>query len=175
MKTWSAGLAYSNGIRVRPLDERANYYAERTPLLPQTLQFVISELEKAQPDPHLADYAIAGAFDGTRSAELYEDRGQAMADDLADGLTPEVVARFHRAILDLRKRPDLAQELFRRMPIVNARILPGLGAAAKDVPGAVYFVIGPEKQLDAYEQYLKKAEGADTHLFRLYPRDYWVE
>jgi Zn-dependent M16 (insulinase) family peptidase len=175
MKTWSAGLAYSNGIRVRPLDARVNYYAERTPLLPQTMEFVIGELKKAEPDPALADYAIAGAFDGTRSALPYEARGEAMAEDLADGLTPEVVSRFHRAILDLRRRPDLTQELFRRMPKVYARVLPGMDIAGKDVAGAVQFVIGPEKQLDAYEQYLQKAEGQETHLFRLYPRDFWIE
>jgi Zn-dependent M16 (insulinase) family peptidase len=175
MKTWSAGLAYSNGIRIRPLEARVNYYAERTPLLPQTLEFVIGELKNARPDPALVDYAIAGAFDDTRSALSFEERGEAMAEDLADGLTPEVVARFHRAVLDLRKRPDLADELFRRMPKVYERVLPGMGIHGKDVPGAVYFVIGPEKQLSAYEQYLKKVEGPDTRLFRLYPRDFWVE
>jgi hypothetical protein len=174
MKTWSAGLAYSNGIRIRPLEARVNYYAERTPLLPQTLEFVIGELKKAEPDPALADYAIAGAFDGIRSAEPYEDRGEAMAADLADGLTPEVVSRFHQAILELRKRPDLAQELFRRMPKVYERVLPGMGIPTKQVPGGIYFVIGPEKQLQAYEAYLKQAEGPDTRLFRLYPRDFWV-
>ncbi|HEV3333354.1 MAG TPA: hypothetical protein VG096_20350 [Bryobacteraceae bacterium] len=174
MKTWAAGLAYSNGIRVRPLDGRLNYYAERTPMLPQTLQFVIGELKKVKPDASLVDYAIAGAFDDTRSASPYEERGEAMADDLADGLTPEVVTRFHRAILDLRQRPDLEGELFRRMPKVYERILPGMGVPAKDVTGGVYFVIGPEKQLDAYEQYLKKAEGSQASLFRLYPRDFWL-
>jgi hypothetical protein len=175
MKTWSAGLAYSNGIRIRPLEARVNYYAERTPLLPQTLEFVIGEVKNARPDPALADYAVAGAFDGTRSALSFEDRGEAMAEDLADGLTPEVVTRFHRAILDLRKPPDLADELFRRMPKVYERVLPGMRMHGKDVRGAVYFVIGPEKQLAAYEQYLKKVEGPDTRLFRLYPRDFWVE
>jgi Zn-dependent M16 (insulinase) family peptidase len=175
MKTWSAGLAYSNGIRVRPLDARVNYYAERTPLLPQTLEFVIGEVKKAKPDPALADYAIAGAFDGIRSALPYEARGEAMAEDLFDGLTPEVVARFHRAILDLRQRPDLAQELFRRMPKVYARVLPGMGTPSGYVPGVVNFVIGPERQLDAYERYLIKVEAPGTRLFRLYPRDFWIE
>ncbi|PWU05150.1 MAG: hypothetical protein C5B51_15320 [Terriglobia bacterium] len=175
MKTWGAGLAYSNGIRVRLADGRLNYYAERTPMLPQTLQFVIGELKKAQPDASLVDYAIAGAFDNTRSAMPYEVRGEAMAEDLADGLTAAVVGRFHRAILDLRQRTGLGAELFRRMPKVYERVLPGMGVPAKDVAGGVYFVIGPEKQLDGYEQYLKKAEGPETKLYRLYPRDFWVE
>ena len=175
MKTWAAGLAYSNGIRVRPLDGRLNYYAERTPLLPQTLEFVINEVKKAKPDASLVDYAIAGAFEDIRSALPYEERGEAMAADLADGLTPEVVRRFHQAILDLRKRPNLSAELFRRMPAVYAKVLPGMSVPARDVEGGVFLVIGPEKQLTAYEEYLKKTQGPDTMLYRLYPRDFWLE
>ena len=64
-------------------------------------------LKKAQPDASLAEYAIAGAFQATRAASSYEDRGESMAADLADGLTPEVVKRFHQAILELRKDPKL--------------------------------------------------------------------
>ena len=173
MKTWAAGLAYSNGIRVHLLDGRVNYYAERTPELPQTLKFVIDELKKARPDPSLTDYAIAGAFEGSRAASSYEERGESMANDLADGLTPEVVTRFHQAILDLRKDPKLGDELFRRLIAVDAKVLPGMGVKAASVAGGVYFTIGPEKQFTAYEEYLKQAEGANTNLFRLYPRDYW--
>ena len=61
------------------------------------------------------------------------------------------------------------------MPKVYARVLPGMGIKAQEVPGAVNFVIGPEKQLDAYEQYLVQAEGPGTRLLRLYPRDFWLE
>ena len=45
---------------------------------------------------------------------------------------------------------------------------------AVGVEGGVYYVIGPEKQLAAYEQYLKTVEGADAKLYRIYPRDYWI-
>ncbi|HLK68280.1 MAG TPA: hypothetical protein VKU19_32830 [Bryobacteraceae bacterium] len=174
MKTWAAGLAYSNGLRLRLTEGRLNYYAERTPELPQTLQFVIDELKKARPDPALAEYAIAGAFSGTRSVGSFESRGQDMAADLADGLTPEVVTQFHRAILDLRKDPDLGAELFRRKDRVHAEVLPGMGVKADEVKGGVYLVIGPEKQLSAWEQYLKKADRPDDRLWRLYPRDFWL-
>jgi hypothetical protein len=174
MKTWAAGLAYSNGIRLRLADGRLNYYAERTPELPQTLKFVIGELNKAQPDPALTDYAIAGAFEGTRSASPYEDRGESMANDLADGLTPDVVSRFHKAILDLRQDPRVGAELFRRMNAVYGKVLPGMNVKAKDVEGGVYFVIGPEPQLAAWEEYLKKADTPDARVFRLYPRDFWM-
>lgn len=175
MKTWGAGLAYSNGIRTRATDGRLNYYAERTPELPQTLKFVIDELKKAAPDASLTEYAIAGAFDSTRSSLAYEARGEAMSNDLADGMTPEVVTRFHQAVLDLRKTPNLGADLFRRMNGLYAKVLPGMGVKSNEVAGGVYFVIGPEKQLAAYEEYLKEVEGADARVHRLYPRDFWLE
>jgi Zn-dependent M16 (insulinase) family peptidase len=173
-KTIAAGLAYSNGIGAGLSSGRLQYYAERTPELPQTLQFVIAELKKAQPDASLTEYAIAGAFQGTRSASSYESRGEAMAGDLADGLTPDLVSGFHQAILDLRKTPDLADVLFRRMNTVYAKVLPGMGPQVKDVRNGVYLVIGPEKQLTAYEEYLKKADDPDARLWRLYSRDFWL-
>jgi Zn-dependent M16 (insulinase) family peptidase len=174
IKTWGAGLAYSNGLGGSPATGRINYYAERTPELPQTLRFVIDELKKARPDPGLVEYAIAVAFSQFRSASGYETRGEAMAADIADGTPPEAVRKFRQGLLDLRRMPNLSDELFKRMNNVYARILPGLGVKARDVEGGVFYVIGPEKQLTAYEQYLKTVEGPDARLFRIYPRDYWM-
>jgi Zn-dependent M16 (insulinase) family peptidase len=174
IKTWGAGLAYSNGFGVAPGIGRIDYYAERTPELPQTLQFVIRELRKAKPDPALVEYAIALSFAQFRAASQYEERGRAMADDIADGVPPEKVRRFRQGVLDLRQTPNLADELFKRMPRVYASILPGSGTKASDVKGGVFYVIGPEKQLAAYEKYLKGVEGPNTRLYRIYPRDYWI-
>ena len=174
IKTWGAGLAYSNGLGGSPGQGRLSYYAERTPELPQTLRFVIEELKKAKPDPGLVEYATAVAFSQFRSASGYESRGEAMAADIADGTPPDAVRKFRQGLLDLRKMPNLSDELFKRMNTVYARILPGLGAKAAGVEGGVFYVIGPDKQLNAYEQYLKTIEGADAKLYRLYPRDYWI-
>jgi Zn-dependent M16 (insulinase) family peptidase len=174
IKTWGAGLAYSNGFRGSPSQGRMGYYAERTPELPQTLRFVIEELKKAPHDPGLVEYAIAQAFVGSRAASDYEVRGEAIANDLADGMTPEVVSRFRRAILELRRKPDLAAELYNRMERAYAKVLPGYGVKARDVAGGIFFVIGPEKQISVYEDYLKTTEGADARVYRLYPRDFWI-
>ena len=174
MKTWGAGLAYSNGLRAAPSSGRLIYYAERVPELPQTLRFVINELKRAPLDEALAEYAVAQVFGEFRSASPYEARGEAMANDLADGLTPETISRFRRAILELRREPKLMDELHKRMGQVYAKVLPGYGVKAKDVEGGVFFVIGPEKQLVLYEDYLKTIEGADTRVHRLYPRDFWM-
>ncbi len=173
-KTIGAGLAYSNGLGGSPTNGRSSYYAERTPELPQTLRFVIDELKKAPRDPELAEYAIAQAFGEFRSASGYEARGESMAADVADGLKPDQVKAFRQAVLDLRKTPNLYDELYSRMGKVYARILPGYDPELKNVPGAIYFVVGPEKQFAAYEAYLKSTVGADARLYRLYPRDFWM-
>ena len=174
MKTVGAGLAYSNGIGMRLGLGRFYYYAERTPELALTMKFVIDEIRKADYDPSLAEYAVAQAFSGTRAAASYEGRGEAMAANLADGVTPEIVTRFHREILNLRNTPDLAAELFRRMPAIYAQVLPGMGATKSSVKDGIYFVIGPEKQLAGWEEYLKSVEGREAKLYRLYPRDFWM-
>jgi Zn-dependent M16 (insulinase) family peptidase len=170
MKTWAAGLAYSNGLRPHIGDGTLHYYAERCPLLPQTLRFVIDQLKKATPDPNIARYAIAKAFD-SRVAIGFEARASAMAANLVDQVTPEVVRAFRERVLEAAKRKDLATALFARMPAVYAKVLPGYGAPD---PSAVYFVIGPEKQIAAYQDYLASAVGKDTTLYRIYPRDFWI-
>ncbi len=168
-KTWAAGLAYSNGLHPFVHDGQLDYYAERCPLLPQTIRFVVDTLRAQKPDANIARYAIAKAFD-SRIADPYERRAEQMAADLVDGIPPDLVRAFRSRVLELAKRPDLADVLFARMPAVYGKVLPGL---TKVDAGATYFVIGPEKQLAAYEDYLHAAVGKTSHLFRLYARDFW--
>jgi Zn-dependent M16 (insulinase) family peptidase len=174
LKTLAAGLAYSNGLRGSVQSGRTGYYAERTPEIPQTVKFVVDILKTAERDPRLADYAVAQVFGETRAAGTYESRAEGMANDLADGQLPEQVRAFRASILELRKDPKLGEKLFDRKDAVYGRILPGYNVKGKDVPDAIYFTIGPDKQQNAWEGYLKNAEGADTKLYRLYPRDFWI-
>lgn len=174
LKTIGAGLAYSNGLRGNVGNGMYGYYAERTPELPQTVRFVVHELKNEKRDTSLADYAVAQLFREVRSDATYETRAEAMAADLADGQTPDQVRRFRESILELRKDPHLGEVLFDRKDVVNGRILPGYNVKGKDVPGALYFTIGPDKQLDAFDAYLSEAEG-DAKLYKLYPRDFWME
>lgn len=173
MKTWSAGLAYSNGLRSNEFTGRLNYYAERCPDLAQTMEFVVSELRNAPYDPSLAEYAVAQAFAMYRSGSRYEVRGEGMASDLADGLTPDVVRNFRRKILELRQDPHLYDKLRNRMENIYGRVLPGYGPRADSLDDAVYFIIGPEKLFQTYEEYLHSVEGPAT-LYRLFPRDFWI-
>ena len=172
--TIGAGLAYSNGVGGSPGRGRISYYAERTPELPQTLSFVIKELKRAPVDTSLTDYVISLAVGQFRSADDYEARGEAMANDLADGVPPESVRRFRLAVLKLRNQPGLINQVYKYKDEVYETILPGYGKPSKDVAGGSFFVIGPEKQMAAYEAYLKSVEGASTTLYRLYPRDFWL-
>jgi Zn-dependent M16 (insulinase) family peptidase len=171
LKTIGAGLAYSNGLRGSISSGRSGYYAERTPELPQTVKFVINELKNVKRDPSLADYAIAQTFAENRAGQTYESRAEAMAADLADGQTPDQVRAFRQSILALRKEPNLGESLFDRMSRVLAMGLPGWDAGWKPAPGGVYFVIGPDKQLDAWDTYVKTFGGT---LVRVYPRDFWM-
>ncbi len=171
MKTWAAGLAYSNGVHPFVRDAQIEYYAERCPLLPQTMRFVVDQLKHAKADPNIARYAIAKAFD-SRIAAGYESRAFAMADDLVDGLTPEVVSGFRKAVLAQTDRPDLAQQLFQRLPAVYGKVMPGFGKPSAESP--TNFVIGPAKQLDAYQDYLRAVVDKKAVVHRLYPRDFWI-
>ncbi|MEZ5009510.1 MAG: hypothetical protein R2753_15300 [Chitinophagales bacterium] len=173
-KTTGAGLSYSTGVGASPGSGQFRYYAERTPLLPQTLSFVIDELKRAPNDPAMSEYIISMSVRASRASGDYESRGEAMAADIADGTTPEVVSAFRKAILDLRKMPGLMDEVYKYKDAVYEKILPGYGIKMKDVPGGNYYVIGSEKQMAAYEAYLQSKDGEDTNLYRIYPRDYWM-
>ncbi len=175
-KTLAAGLAYSNGIRPTVDGGALVYYAERTPLLPQTMKFVIDELKKVKPDASIARYAVATAF-SSRVASSYEARASAMASNLVDGQTADLVKAFRTRVLELAKQPDIATKLYARLESTYGKVLPGYGVSAtKPDPNAVYFVIGPDKQLSAWEDYLKAIykDPKVGKLYRLYPRDFWI-
>jgi Zn-dependent M16 (insulinase) family peptidase len=173
-RTIAAGFAYSNGVSASTQTGVFRYYAERVPELPQTLKFVIDLVKHAAPDPTLVESAIATVFNNERPAGTYESRGAAMADDFADGVTPEMTKRFFQAILDLRKTPGLSDELFKRVPEVYATILPGFSSHTAPVPGSTYLVIGSPQQLELYQNYLQTAISPDTRLYKIYPRDFWL-
>ena len=174
LKTLANGLAYSNGLRASVQSGRIGYYAERTPEIPQTVKFVVDTLKSAERDPSLADYTIAQVFGENRAAATYENRAENMAADLADNQPPDQVRKFRQSILELRKDPELGNKLFDRKDEVYGRLLPGYNVKGKEVAGAMYFTIGPDKQQDAWEAYLRGAEGAETKLYRLYARDFWM-
>ncbi|MCK5127220.1 MAG: insulinase family protein [candidate division Zixibacteria bacterium] len=173
MKTWSAGLAYSNGLRSSETNGRIIYYAERCPDLATTMRFVVNELKTASEDPKLAEYAIAQAFVGNRGSNSYESRGAAMAANLADGITPEAIAGFRQRILALRNNENLSEDLFQRMQSVYGKVLIGYGGNLSDYKDGNYFIIGPEDQFKSLSECVEPVEG-EQDIYRLYPRDFWI-
>ena len=171
-KTITAGLAYSNGLRGNIRDGYSGYYAERMPEIPQTLHFAIDVVKKGPRDPKLVEYMIAMAFQESDAAAGYEARAEAMANNLADGVTPDKVRKFREAMLKLRSEPGIASEIFARVDKVYGKIMPGYGPKAKETPGAVYYVIGNDKQFRAMDADVQVRE--DEHVYKLYPRDYWL-
>lgn len=177
MRTWAAGLAYSNGLRVGSLWGRISYYAERCPDLVQTQRFVV-ELAKDEArydDPWLVEYALAQLVGSSRAADRLESRARAWAADAVDGLRPEAVAAQRQALLALREEPGLVDLLAaRRLPLLR-RALVGLGAPtpARDRLSSVFLAIGPERLLGPWAGWLEASEPGER-LLRIWPADLWV-
>jgi Zn-dependent M16 (insulinase) family peptidase len=176
MRTWGAGLAYSNGLRGSPLWGRVSYYAERCPDPVATMRFVVAlatDAERAS-DPALLDYALAQLVGVHRMADRFETRARAQANDLQDGLSPERVRAQRDALLLLRHQPDTWQQVLARHREVVGRVLVGLGSPAREQPDAVFLTIAPERLLAEWEAYVREVEGPQERVFRLYPADLWV-
>jgi hypothetical protein len=176
MKTWGAGLAYSNGLASYPHEGRVQYYAERCPDLVQTMSFVTGLVKDAPrlDDPYLVEYSVAEAVTDSRESDEYEQRTRAAADDRVDGDTPEKVAAYRRTILALKDRPGLWERIKEKILPAAGRVLPGLGTRGRDAVEGVFLTIAPEPMLARWEKWLRDHEGAEERVFRVYGRDFWM-
>jgi hypothetical protein len=173
MKTWGAGLAYSNGYSYGQRSGNVRYYAERCPDVAETMRFVVNTLKESKDDAHLTEYAVALVFGTSRAAGRYESRGEAMASDLADDIHPDRVADFNRRVLEMRTKENLNSILRERMESVYGKVMIGYGPQLGSIPGSSHFLIGPEPQFESLEQLIATAEGPQK-VYRLYPRDFWL-
>ena len=173
MRTWAAGLAYSNGYRYRERSGMASYYAERCPDVAQTMRFITGVLDGAQVDDALVRYAVAVAFGASRAAGPYETRGEAMAANLVDGVHPDRVRAFRRKVLELSQEPGLAEELAGRIGKVYGQVMVGLGDPLARSRDGVFFLIGPEPQFESFEELVATSE-KPREVERLHPRDFWL-
>jgi hypothetical protein len=173
MQTWSAGLAYSNGLRPSLASGRVRYYAERCPDLGATIRFVAGLARDTRlADRFLIEYSLASDFSPYRGAGGSARRGAALAADLVDGITPQVVRACKTLLLGTAREKGTLDAVRKRLPDVLGRVLVGFGPPVARTPGAVAFVIGPEDLLARYELHLRETREADR-LVRLYPRDFW--
>jgi hypothetical protein len=171
-RIWGAALAYSGFIHVSPREARMKLYADRCADLPQLLRFVDGEVRSAPTDPRFVEYAVANTF-GARTGDTFEDRAEAMATDLVEGMTPDRVRGFRARLLALRSKPGLADAIHSRLLPVYGAVIPSLAPGSALPEGALWFVIAPEPQLARYENELRAARGPGAAMLRLYPRDFW--
>jgi hypothetical protein len=171
--TWEAGLAYGNGLDIRPREGTILYYADRCPSVRSTLAFVRTrgeEVPQLTPSSSI-DYALAQTFAFSRTALSPSARAEAMAIDLREGLTPERMRRFSQALLQLRSDPRLIERLLEALPQVVSAITLGQGdASAKAAARSIFFVIAPERQLAELEDDIP-----GKLLPRIWPSDFWLE
>jgi len=174
MKTWSAGLAYSNGINANASGGRVNYYAERCPDLVETMSFAVNVVRSFRLGGDVAlRYALANCFQDYRGMENRSLRAFALANDYADGITPEKVRAFKEALVVLAARPEAVRAVQERICPAASRVLPGLGHPMGEVISSKGFVTGPENLLSRYEEYLKST-GEKKRLRRAFPKDFRV-
>ena len=172
-KTWEAGLAYGNGLDVRPREGTVLYYADRCPSVRATLAFVrhLAQDVSWLSEPSYIDYALAQTFNFSRLGQTWAERADAMAGDLAAGLTPEQMRRFSQRVLQLRQDPKLLEGVRQALPRLLARVTPGEGdLAIQSDAQSIFFVIAPERQLAELEDDTQRRPWA-----RVWPSDFWLE
>jgi Zn-dependent M16 (insulinase) family peptidase len=172
MRTWEAGLAYSNGIAGDPDTQMLTYYADRSPNLSALIQFVLSTAKGISTlrDDALLDYVFSQTFSFSRVMLSPSRRGQLLARDIRDGVRPEKVRRFSEAILALREKPDLLKELKQTsFDSICDVLMTDSCVAQQRKAHSIFFFIGSETVLSDTETRL-----SIPRLVRLYPRDYWM-
>ena len=181
MRLWSAGLAYSCGASVALSDGRLRFYADTCPdasrCLAAAVALVVQDA-RAPPELWLADYALARCFTSRAGTSTPEARTEAAASDEADGRGDGRVRALRAALLRLRSREALGNELHLRAPRVLGTVLPGVlpqsrssagWSGAPSASGTTLVVVGPEAQAAGVEAMLQAGP-----LLRLYERDFWV-
>lgn len=173
MKTWEAGLAYSNGVASLQDTDLLEYYADRSPDLPALMEFVLSGAKGVSelPEKGIVDYALSQSLSFSREMLSPSVRGRWLARDLRDGITPEKVRHFSEALLVLRRDPELAAELKRIGFDSICGVLPTRDCSAQQArEHTIFFFLGSEKMLAEVEKSLGAAQ-----FIRLYPSDYWMQ
>lgn len=174
IKTWGAGLAYSNGLSVSAAAGRVQYYAERSPDLSQTLKFVSNVAGQTRlDDPFLLEYSLSYAFGDYRAGGDFSSRGAALAEDLEDGHTPHQVRGFKQLLLSVARSAGALARVRGRLADSLGRVLIGYrGGGVGKAKDASAFVVASEEAVARYEAWLKSVGEADR-VVRLYPRDFW--
>eukprot|EP01062_Namystynia_karyoxenos_P051683 TRINITY_DN4070_c0_g1_i1.p1 TRINITY_DN4070_c0_g1~~TRINITY_DN4070_c0_g1_i1.p1 ORF type:complete len:1201 (+),score=331.13 TRINITY_DN4070_c0_g1_i1:50-3652(+) len=169
VRTWGAGLAYSNGISCSASEGRILYYADCCPEVAKTLAFAERCLLEPSDDTPagLADYALCQCF-SSRAGSSYESRCESMASDITDGDTPARIERFRKALLQLRPEMDSAS-IAAATPAAVSAVFPSASRGGPPAdPANLIWAVGPRQTLAAWAAHT----GLRTAV--LFPSDFWV-
>lgn len=168
MRTWGEGLAYSNGAAWWGAEGVLRYAADRCPDVAQTVSFAAATAKDTKIDADIAAYAVASVF-SSRAHQSPQERGFALASELADGRPPAMIEAHRRAVLAAAARPDLAEVLDARKDRVFGLVFP-VGHAFG--PGVISLIEGDERQLGLWNGLLTAAGGRPAE--PLFPSDFWL-
>ena len=172
LKTWEAGLAYSNGLGVDQASRLITYYADRSPDLGSLIELVNSlASNNPEVDQSTVDYLLSQTFSIPRSMWTFSQRGRALAEDIRDGDPPDKIRRFSEAILQVSKDRNLLTE------IANVKLQSICGILLKDecqsrqkADDSIFFFVGSAKILSDLEKRLSIPD-----LPRIWPNDFWLQ
>ncbi len=172
IKGSATGLAYNSFVTSDPSFRLAWYYANRSPDIASLIRLVNSTVSAASDldDSYVVDHVLSRTFSFSRSADTFAERGKAATQDIRDGNEPEKIRRFSEAILKLRRRQNLSQELVRELPDAIGGVLVDEKYAEQQHNGrSQFFFVGSEQILSDIERRL-----AIPRLLRLWPSDFWI-
>lgn len=160
---------------------RLRYYADTAANVARCLTVAAGDVTAdaaGPPSAWRAEYALAQCFTSRAGRSTPESRAEAAASDEADGRGMARQRALRTALLRLRARPDLAEQLHARAPTTLGALLPGVTApwarpgwsgASGDASGATLVVVGSESQAAGVEALLQKP------ILRIFERDLWLD
>jgi hypothetical protein len=175
MRTWDAGLAYGNGVSTATGVELQTYYADRVPSLGALMKQVSEVANDRAPieQPSSIDYVLSQTF-GTWEMYSFSSRAAGLSRDLRDGDTPDKVRAYRRAILKLRKKPSLINDLVTKSKKAIAPVLFGLKCEGCDElrtrRRSTFFFFGSPKHLN---EAASLVPGGKLHW--IWQSDYWLD
>lgn len=173
MKTWEAGLAYSNGIASVMGRRFLLYYADHVPDITSLIALVNSlpQANYSLSASRAVDYALSQAFVPPRAMLPFSRRARAFALDNRDGNTPDRIRKFSQRMLELGHDPSLGQELIRmRVQSIDPVLFDKANLDKKETARSIFFFLGPEQALSSAANRLPAHD-----MLLMWPSDYWIQ
>lgn len=173
MKTWEAGLAYSNGIASESYRRLLLYYADHVPDITALVSLVnsIPQASDTLSGTQAVDYALSQVFEPPLDMLPFSERARIFALNNRDGNTPDTIRKFSQRMLELRHDPELSQELIRmRVESIDPVLFDTRDRDKKKAARSIFFFLGPEQVLSSAALRLPAHD-----MLLMWPSDYWMQ